>query len=1198
MNWTFEQAQAIELRDKNILVAAAAGSGKTAVLVERIKRLILEDKCPIDRMLIVTFTNAAAAEMKEKIRRAINETIRELAEQAEAEEENGEAGTAAADLVFLKQQLNLLPQAQISTFHSFALELIRKYFYIIDVEPNFKICDDAQQVILRANAMDQLLEECFESDDEDFLHFLSCYSGDRNENKFRELIDKVYNTIQALPEPEAWLREKVDMLASASDESLEPLIKVLDDIAEETIARGAAIIGRNKEKAEEYGLDKAAALAEDDLVQLDALRQHFGDFEQLREALGSFKLGTQRKTFYCAEAQNPLKEAPQLTPEEGEAMNNAAKANRELVKKQIKELKEDYFAGGRDVLAAEMALTHKDAVMTEKLVNRYSQLYKEEKSKRGLVDFSDIEHYAYEILKDEEVSRFCREKYIHVFVDEYQDSNVMQEALLARICRKNNLFLVGDVKQSIYKFRLAEPEIFQRRYREYGSCGESGDSVKIDLNQNFRSKAPIIDFVNEVFDYIMDDYDDAAALHMGDAFGDHYYHEPMLYLMAAPWDDDESIDDELKNMMKAEKEALAAVKLIRESLGQPIFDSKAQTMRALELKDIVILMRGIRNYGDVFYNVLMENGITAYVDDNDGYFDTMEINTFLSLLMILDNEKQDVPLLTVLRSEIFGFTIGELAEIRIACKEGSYFEAFMNYADCGPDALLAEKSKAAAETLAQWQEMAVFMPLEELVWKLMLDTGFYLAMGAMPGGQQRQANLRALTDRALVYRKGQSGSLYGFIRYIEAVKEKKIASGQVKLAGEGDELVKIMTIHKSKGLEFPMVILPGFCRRLNYTTMGKSLAIHKDLGIGFPIINKKESWYRTTQLQKLIKEKIHREEEEEEKRVLYVALTRPKDRLAILGICEDVQKELDKVGMKASKGESYFYMTGNRICTRMNRYEIIEDSDLLRLATHHQRRPDKVIQLLDGERCHASEESLKQQVKRQLEFEYPDARQLQIKSKYSVSELNAVSQPVESLAEPESFKNRGTFTAAQKGTIYHILLEHLNFRSAWAGGDTAQGLCEVEMTRKWLAENQFLTEEEAGIIDTSVIMKLVESDLGYRLAQAESEGLLKKECPFNLKMDYDPDGSGNPSEVIVQGVIDCWFEEADGLVLVDYKTSKIRSSGGQDMSEASAAREKKRIAERYRTQIEIYRRALEVTTGKSVKEAYIYLTDCGEVVEL
>ena len=435
MNWTEQQRQAIEQRGKNLLVAAAAGSGKTAVLVERIKRLILEDGCPIDRMLIVTFTNAAASEMKEKIRRAVSQSIGELARQLGEAQQHSEAQQLSAaeersgmpeelhaleeKLNFLKQQMNKLSQAQISTFHAFALEVIRKYFYIIDVEPNFKICDDAQQTLLKADAMDQLLEEQYEEDDPAFLHFLDCYSGDRNDDKFRELIDKAYTTIQSLPEPAAWLHEKVEMLRGAQD-AMAPVMDFLWQMAASCLQEAEKAIGENARLAREAGMEQAVTLAEDDLHQLKTLREvmETREFDDFRQALGAFKLGTLRKNYY----KPP--EGSSMPPEEAEAMKNAAAARRNLAKDHVKSIRSSYFSQSAEAMAEEMALTYSDAVMTEKLVNRYGQLYSEEKKKRGLVDFSDIEHYAWEILKDEEVSGFYREKFLHIFVDEYQDSNL------------------------------------------------------------------------------------------------------------------------------------------------------------------------------------------------------------------------------------------------------------------------------------------------------------------------------------------------------------------------------------------------------------------------------------------------------------------------------------------------------------------------------------------------------------------------------------------------------------------------------------------------------------------------------------------------------------------------------------------------------------------------------------------------------
>ena len=1161
MEWTEEQSRAITLRNKNILVAAAAGSGKTAVLVERIKRLVLEDRCPVDRMLIVTFTNAAAAEMKEKIYRAIREAIEELADSAEPF--SPEAGDT---LTFLKKQLHGISQAQISTFHAFALEIIRKYFYVIQGEPNFRICDDTQRALLRGEAMDQLLEEYFEEGEEDFLDFLKSYSGDRNENRFRDMIDQVYDTIQSLPEPYLWLEEKVEALRHGVAEG-GAAMEFLYQMTKERIRRQIQFCDEMREEAERLKLDQAAGLAERDRQQLERILNCEERYDAFRQALSSLKLETLRKNYFSGS-------------EDGESLKRRMEKGRNEIKKEVRDLYQNFFSRSETALAEEMAATYDDACFLKKAVRRYGEIFREEKRKKNLLDFSDIEHAAYEILKDPQVSQFYRDKFLHIFVDEYQDSNVIQEAFLERIRRENNLFLVGDVKQSIYKFRLAEPEIFQRRYRQYSQPGQTL-SEKIELNRNFRSKKPVVDFVNEIFSFSMEGYDENAALHLGDPYGERFYDTPKLYLASAPWKEEDGIDDELKNIMKAEKEALAAAKLIRESLGEPIFDSKIGMERPLALRDIVILMRGVRNYGDIFYNVLTENGIPAYVDDNDGYFDTMEINTFLSLLSVMDNKKQDIPLLTVLRSELLDFTIGELTAIRIAFREGAFYQAFSQYGRSGEDSALREKCAAAEAKLAEWREMAVYMPLEELIWKLALDSGFYIAMGAMPGGRQRQANLRALVDKALSFRKNQGGSLYGFIRYIEAVKERKVASGQVKLVGENDELVKIMTVHKSKGLEFPMVILAGFCRKLNYTSLGKSLVIHKDLGLGFPRIDHEHHWFQTTMLQNIIKEKFHQEEVEEEKRILYVALTRPKDRLALLGICNDAEEETEKVVSQPGKDSSYFWMTGKKICARKGRCWLIEDGQLADLVKGRRRKTNQAVRLLEGmpetEEKENADDVATARVKRQMEFVYPAQKELTMKSKYSVSELNAEGRrPVESLEEPICRKEKGSFTAIQRGTIYHTLLEHLDFREA-----QKNGLPAVEKKLREMIAEQFLTEEETQVIDTEVILRLIRSPLGKRMAASPA---LYRERQFNLKEEMDH------AEVIIQGIIDCYFEEEGALVLVDYKTS----SGGNSEIE----KEKSHIADRYRTQIRIYRKALEASTGKKVKEAYIYLLNCGEAIEM
>ena len=1170
MNWTAEQKKAIELRNKNILVAAAAGSGKTAVLVERIKRLILEDRCPIDRMLIVTFTNAAAAEMKEKIEKAISRAIKDISERAEA------AGGKMSDkdrqdLIFLKKQTELLPAANISTFHAFALDVIHRYFYLTDIEPNFRICDTSQQTILKGQAMDELLEEYYQTGEPEFFDFLKKFSGDRNDNRLREMIEKAYDTIQSLPEPFKWLDNSVEAIDVDFEAFMEsPAVKYMIWDFSENLDRAILRLKDNLTKTQTEGLAGAEELAALDMAVAEGLRRRAedGDFDSLREALEDFKLPIMSKKYFSPEKNGG--ESVELS-----SIKEYMEKNRNVLKDVVSSAKKNCFYDTAENLWLEVKATQPDVRYFAGMIKDFSRIYDSLKAEKGLVDFNDIEHRAYEILQDEEAAGFFRNKFRHIFIDEYQDSNVIQEALIGTICRENNLFMVGDVKQSIYKFRLAEPEIFQGKYSAYAEemeqQGADSLSEKIDLNRNFRSKKPVIDFINHIFEQIMTGYDENAALYPGDPFAENCKYPPKLYLAQTPWDEDDQPDDELKLLLKAEKEALAAAKIIRDSLGKPFFDSKKGVERPLEKRDIVILMRGVKNYGDMFYRILTENSLPAYVDDNDGYFDTIEINTFMALLAVIDNKKQDIPLLTVMRSEILGYSVAQLAQIRREFKEGSYFNALTSYAEGGSDPVLRQKAEDTLKQIEKWQQLSRVLPLEDLVWELMLSTGFYIAMGAMPAGSQRQANLRALVDKAAGYRKTQDGSLYGFMKYIDAVKEKKVPMGQVKMVGEDEDTIRIMTIHKSKGLEFPMVLLCGFCRKLNYTSVGKGAAIHKDFGIGLPLVNYQESWFKNTIIQNAVRQRFHQEEVEEEKRVLYVAMTRARDILYILGISDDPSGEVSKVIDDIPRDFSYFTMTGRTICMKRSCWDEIMNVDLVGLSRGRKRAAAKAVRLLQQEPGHVDEDIIKR-----LTFIYPYESELSVKSKYSVSELRAeeTEHPVE-LAEPESFKLSSGFTAAQIGTITHKVLEKMDFAAAADGG-----ISYVEKLLRDMAEDEFISSEEADAVDRVKLADFAASSLGRRIASSSS---VYREQPFNLVCDVDG------SSALVQGIIDCFFEEDGQLVLVDYKTTNIRSK-------EEFQRRKGEIAARYSLQMDLYRRALEEATGKKVKEACLYLTNIGEIV--
>ena len=1167
MKWTDEQFKAITDKDHNLLVAAAAGSGKTAVLVERIKTLILKRGCQIDRMLVVTFTNAAASEMKEKIEKAIREEITDLSTSDKADRNE--------KISLLKRQLDLLPMANISTFHSFSMEVVKRFFFVIGCEPNFKICDEANKVILEDRAMDELMERRYEEGGEAFLAFLDKFSGDRSDDRVRSMIKELSDRLDSMPEPEEWLDEKTEALRAEKDAFMNgEAADFLWSETQKTIYDCRDLLQEGVKMAAAAGLTRGTMFAVGDLAKVSelAVTAENKDYANMKNKLSLFKLDTMRKEVFSAKS-NPEAD-PVYLPE----IKSVYDYRRKNVKKAMETLRDGLFKDPEDQMYEGVFSTYEDVKYLGDLVKEYRRIFSEIKRSKGLMDFGDLERFAYEILKHDEAAGFYREKFEHIFVDEYQDSNVLQEALIKRIARENNLFTVGDVKQSIYRFRLAEPEIFETRYRkykeEYEEKGEDTSSLKIDLNRNFRSKDSVIDLINDVFTEVMDNYGEAEALYAGDPESGRNNRMPELFLISEDWDDSAELDDAIKDMKKTEKEALLTVKLIRDSLGEIIYDSKQGVERPLRKKDIVILMRGIKNRGDVFYKVLMENNIPCFVDDNKGYFDTIEINCFMSLLELVDNPRQDIPLLTVMRSEILGFDIDELAEIRACHKRGSYYECLKSYSRDGGDIRLRNKVSDALSKMSYWRKMAEAMPLEELVWTLMTETGFYAAMGAMPGGTVRQANLRLLADKALDYRRNQGTGLYGFIRYVDRIKEKDIKMGQARVVTEDEDTVRIMTIHHSKGLEFPMVIISGFTKKLGGDNSKSQLNVDKDLGIGLPNVNRKEKWYRDNALQKLIKRKARSDEAKEEERVLYVAMTRAKDILYMTGTARDPEDLVDRALSSLKDDSSFFGMAGKVMASKPGMIKRVDNLELEKTAGLRKRSAGKALSILDS-----APDKRDPEIDRIMEFRYPYEEDTKMKSKYSVSELNSRSHKEELVFDasvPREPEKHG-LSAVHIGTVTHSALERMDFLKI-GSMDREAGEKAVSDMISAMVSDEYLTETEADAIEVSRLYDFACSDIGRRIGEAGSRGQLYREKPFNLVMKVD----GN--DAMVQGIIDCFFIENGRVVLVDYKTTAPRNVPG--------------VKERYSVQMDIYRRAIEEATGMEVSESYLYLTNLGLTVSM
>ncbi len=1152
VKWNEQQRAAIEHRNNNILVSAAAGSGKTAVLVERIKQLIIGDKVDIDRFLIVTFTNAAAAEMREKLVKAIT----------------AEINAKPDDSAFLRRQLDVINSANISTFHSFALEVIRRYFYLTDIEPDFKIGDEGAIEIIRRDVIDELFEEYFEEESEEFLTFLKMYSSDRNEKAVKENLLDFYNKLQSIPHPMEWLSDHVEKLQMSKEEFLaSDAYGFIENDIEYTFGEILNSYKTAMELAELAGAEGIYEKCKKDLEKLEPALSYIENSD-----VDSF--GGLLKTF------TPERLVPKKVDKESdyEEYKDQISRFRKHGKNLIDGLIKRYFTQSMDTYIEDLHEVYPQAYFLNEFLNRFSEKFRAAKKARKMIDFADIEHYALRILENESVAAEYRDKFEYIFVDEYQDSNVMQDTLINQIKRENNLFVVGDIKQCIYKFRLAEPEIFQARYFDYADPANL-NSEKIDLNRNYRSKKAVIDTVNDIFSRLMSGYTEEAYLYQGAASENDIDYWTELHVIDNQFIKGPDVDRNLADMKNAELEAHYVAGLIREAVGKPIYDSKKGCVRTTELKDIVILMRSTKDFADVYQEVFKNLDIPSYVDESSGFFDTVEIQVFLNLLTVIDNMQQDVPLLSVMHSAICDFTVDEMVQIRIAHRRGSYYDALFKYKS--EENELGHKVRIFFESIEKYRKMAQSLPLEEFVWNLLWETGYYTYCGALPAGRQRQANLKALADKARTYKETGYGGIYGFLTYMRAIEKRQVPMGQVKLIGENEDLVRIMTIHKSKGLEFPVVIVAGMGKRLNLSGKGSSFSLHKDFGVGMSRVSVEGHWKRDTFLKTLMEQKQLQDERDENIRVLYVALTRAKDRLYLVGtgdyykdgeLKDSVAKNTyldylipirDECGLKTVLFDPEKLNIGNKVYVN-NRAEVFK-----MVASPGDYESDRVYMEVD----------------RKLSYKYENEAAISKKSKYSVTEYgktgtNYVFRDTE-LRLPKFMENESSVSAARRGTVMHKVMEIIDFRMAAEAVASGSGAEYVESVINYMIEKEFIAEEEKQFIEPDKIIGFFNTEVGRRAAAADE---IHKEAEFNFLKESDG------VEVMVQGVIDCFFREGDKYVLVDYKNSYINPERREEGL--------KRIKEAYSSQVELYREALQLIKGAEVAESYLYLFSEGEFVSV
>ncbi|MFV0342789.1 MAG: helicase-exonuclease AddAB subunit AddA [Anaerocolumna sp.] len=1232
MNWTREQQKIIDHKGANLLVSAAAGSGKTAVLVERIIHLITREDTPIDidRLLVVTFTNAAAAEMKERIGKAIEHKILLFPEDLN-----------------LQKQSTLIHGAQITTIHSFCLHVIRNHFNSIHLDPSFRIADETELTLMKADVLSDILEEYYEEGREEFLQFIESFATGKTDVVIEELILKLYGFAMSYPWPEEWLLKQKENFSLTSVEVfhqapwMKTLIGYLNTVCLDLL-----------EKCEE-----AIRLCN----QMDGPKAYLPAIKNDREGISTLTKAKDYANFsklllgYSFDRLSSKKE-------EGvsEEVKGKVKALRDDVKKIIGDLQKNYFFQSEEEMVSDIAHMYSPMEVLIGITLRFMEGYANKKSEKNVVDFNDLEHFALNILvkKEGEDEVFTpaadelSEHFTEVMVDEYQDSNMVQELILKSISGERfhrfNRFMVGDVKQSIYKFRLARPEIFMDKYDKYTLWSErmtleeerESSSLHIDLRQNFRSRKDVLSHINFIFRQIMTKklgniaYDEKAALYPG---ADYDYSlagvsketEVLLIDTTVPENlasEEEGEEEDLEHSQR-ELEALAVAKrmkeLVDETTGLMVYDKVTKSYRRARYGDMVILLRTVSGWAEVFLETLALEGIPAHTDTNSGYFATKEIRTILDLLRVIDNPLQDIPFAGVLHSQIVNISPEELARIRIGLKKTSLYEAAISYTMEYEDGL-ANKLITFFKQLDTYRSLTIHLSIHELILKVLEDTKFHHYVLALPGGVQRRANLDMLVKRALKFESTSYSGLFHFIRYMEKLHKYDVDFGEASISVQDGDTVRIMSIHKSKGLEFPVVFVSGMGKNFNNQDARSKLLIHPDLGLGPDYMDYELRVKAPTLIKKVIQKEIELDNLGEELRVLYVALTRAKEKLILTGGIKDADKKVIKWAEVLSRKEEALNLLSlshaktylDWIMPSLLRYKgaerileahgIIQDKenplyqadvnffiDIIKRDTIVNRvikkefvKKIKEEVFLNWDDQVVYNKDIKEEIKKRFDLKYPYQTETNIHTKLTVSELKKLGQlEVEDLAVPlkgvvksgedypvPSFMaEKEKPSSAQRGSLIHLILEHLIFEKVTSNETLLEYVEELVQGGK-------ITKEEAGSFDLKPLVAFVQSDIGCRMRKAEKEHKLYKERQFimGVRAKEINDNLKSDESVLVQGIIDAYFEEDDALVLVDYKTDAI------------TADEEDKLIRRYKVQLAYYRKALERLTHKKVKESMIY----------
>jgi ATP-dependent helicase/nuclease subunit A len=852
------------------------------VLVERIIHMILEENVNIDELLVVTFTNAAASEMRGRILDAIYEYLDEHPED-----------------VRMREQIVKMAKANICTIHSFCLDVIRNHFYEIGISPNIRIGQQSEMELLRRQVLEDLFEEKYENEDKEFLLLIDTYASYKGDDNLKELILNIIRNISSNPFPEEWLQNAVEEFNLKEDIGFEKTKWggiICNEAKEEIEMCILELENIEKELAKFYELDKFRKTIQNDIYKLEELNHSLNIWDNVVEIANTMKW----ETWPRDKVEMSLKDI--------------AKEKRDQVKKKLNKIKDKFFTSYSKEIAKDIQDMYPKIVALQNIIIEFNEKFAKEKLEKNVMDFHDIEHFALKILvktndigekQPTQIAVEYKNKFKEIAIDEYQDSNLIQEYILNTISNGNNLFMVGDVKQSIYKFRQARPELFISKYETYKlkEQKEEADALKIKLFKNFRSRQNVLDITNLVFESIMGkdlgdiDYNKEEYLNLGADYPENNSNTEIHILDLK--EDTEDEQEEFEQIEKSVLEARFVAQKIQELVNSKlqVYDRK-EGYRDIKYKDIVILLRSTSTLAPIYEKELNQKNIPVFSDTSSQYFDTIEIQTILSLLKIIDNPMQDIPLVSVLRSNIGSFNDNELISIKLNGnnEQNEYFYNTFETAlknDKTPE-YLKEKMQKFLENIALWRKQNEYMALHELIWKIYLDTGYYQYVGLMPNGTLRQANLKMLFDRAREYEKASFKGLFHFINYINSLRKANNDMDSAKVIGENEDVVRIMSIHKSKGLEFPVVILASTAKKFNLQDLNEQIIIHQDLGIGVKYIDEKRKIEYPTLAKQAISLSVTKETLSEEMRILYVALTRAKEKLIITGISKDLEKDKAK----------------------------------------------------------------------------------------------------------------------------------------------------------------------------------------------------------------------------------------------------------------------------------------------------------------